>query len=116
VAQPGSALRSGRRGPQFKSGHPDKKRSPLRGGLFPAAADLFQTGLQKTLPVTIFSLLRSGVTPTVPAVATLLIGVVLLGAVTAVVVRGRQGRASERRRVADDSPAYMVEGLLQNRI
>ena len=23
VAQPGSALRSGRRGPQFKSGHPD---------------------------------------------------------------------------------------------
>src|SRR5207248_9850626 len=24
VAQPGSALRSGRRGPQFKSGHPDK--------------------------------------------------------------------------------------------
>src|SRR4029079_2879570 len=26
VAQPGSALRSGRRGPQFKSGHPDKAR------------------------------------------------------------------------------------------
>jgi hypothetical protein len=25
VAQPGSALRSGRRGPQFKSGHPDQK-------------------------------------------------------------------------------------------
>src|SRR2546421_8319083 len=24
VAQPGSALRSGRRGPQFKSGHPDE--------------------------------------------------------------------------------------------
>src|SRR5205085_8579503 len=29
VAQPGSALRSGRRGPQFKSGHPDR-----RGGTF----------------------------------------------------------------------------------
>ena len=26
VAQPGSALRSGRRGPQFKSGHPDVRR------------------------------------------------------------------------------------------
>ena len=26
VAQPGSALRSGRRGPQFKSGHPDRSR------------------------------------------------------------------------------------------
>ena len=26
VAQPGSALRSGRRGPQFKSGHPDRRR------------------------------------------------------------------------------------------
>ncbi len=40
VAQPGSALRSGRRGPQFKSGHPDRRgasnpASPLparRGG------------------------------------------------------------------------------------
>jgi hypothetical protein len=30
VAQPGSALRSGRRGPQFKSGHPDWKRGNAR--------------------------------------------------------------------------------------
>src|SRR5438128_12216128 len=45
VAQPGSALRSGRRGPQFESGHPDASgragRSPLcralRVGLSSAA-------------------------------------------------------------------------------
>src|SRR5699024_9096241 len=37
-----------------------------------AVLSTFQTGLQGTLPVTIFSLLRSGVTPAVPAVAVLL--------------------------------------------
>ena len=31
VAQPGSALRSGRRGPQFESGHPDALPGPQRG-------------------------------------------------------------------------------------
>ena len=31
VAQPGSALRSGRRGPQFESGHPDALPGPRRG-------------------------------------------------------------------------------------
>ena len=36
VAQPGSALRSGRRGPQFESGHPDEKPAP--GGLFSCPA------------------------------------------------------------------------------
>ena len=39
VAQPGSALRSGRRGPQFKSGHPDREaRGRRRGERFPALA------------------------------------------------------------------------------
>ena len=33
VAQPGSALRSGRRGPQFKSGHPDRNRCRRAVGL-----------------------------------------------------------------------------------
>ncbi len=31
VAQPGSALRSGRRGPQFESGHPDKRGGTKQG-------------------------------------------------------------------------------------
>ena len=32
VAQPGSALRSGRRGPQFKSGHPDRETRATYAG------------------------------------------------------------------------------------
>lgn len=40
---------------------------------------LFQTGLAKTLPVTIFAYLQSGVVPTVPAVAAMLIAFVLVG-------------------------------------
>jgi putative spermidine/putrescine transport system permease protein len=39
---------------------------------------LFQTEFDKTLPVTIYSLLKSGVTPAVAAVATMLIAVVLV--------------------------------------
>lgn len=39
---------------------------------------LFQTGLEKTLPVTIFSMLRSGVTPALAAVATLMLLLVLV--------------------------------------
>lgn len=39
---------------------------------------LFQTGLKKTLPVTIFTQLKSGVTPALAAVATMLVGLVLL--------------------------------------
>jgi putative spermidine/putrescine transport system permease protein len=40
---------------------------------------LFQTGLAKTLPVTIFAYLQSGVVPAVPAVAAMLIALVLVG-------------------------------------
>ena len=35
VAQPGSALRSGRRGPQFESGHPDFRKAGIRESGFP---------------------------------------------------------------------------------
>jgi putative spermidine/putrescine transport system permease protein len=42
---------------------------------------LFQTGLDKTLPVTIYSFLKSGITPAVSAVATLVTVPVLLGSV-----------------------------------
>jgi putative spermidine/putrescine transport system permease protein len=40
---------------------------------------LFQTGQQPTLPVTIFSFLQSGVQPSVAAIATLLIALVVVG-------------------------------------
>lgn len=46
-----------------------------------AVLALFQTGLDKTLPVTIFAVLKSGVTPAVAAVAVMLIVPVVLGAV-----------------------------------
>jgi len=42
---------------------------------------LFQTGLDKTLPVTIYSFLKSGITTAVSAVAALVTVPVLLGAV-----------------------------------
>jgi hypothetical protein len=34
VAQPGSALRSGRRGRRFESSHPDYQKAPRKRGLF----------------------------------------------------------------------------------
>ena len=40
VAQPGSALRSGRRGPQFKSGHPDFPQGGNPGGFPPRESRL----------------------------------------------------------------------------
>lgn len=43
-----------------------------------AVIALFQTGLEKTLPVTIYSFLKSGVQPSVAAVATMLIALVLV--------------------------------------
>jgi putative spermidine/putrescine transport system permease protein len=60
---------------------------------------LFQTEFEKTLPVTIYSLLKSGVTPAVAAVATMLIGVVL-----AVVVIGSAASA----RVASRRARFIV--------
>ncbi|WP_141246685.1 ABC transporter permease subunit [Mesorhizobium sp. WSM3876] len=44
-----------------------------------AVIALFQTSFNKTLPVRIFSYLQSGVEPVVPALATLLIALVVLG-------------------------------------
>ena len=44
-----------------------------------AVIALFQTGLDKTMPVTFYSLLRSGVTPAVAAMAVLLMAPVLVG-------------------------------------
>jgi putative spermidine/putrescine transport system permease protein len=57
---------------------------------------LFQTGQQPTLPVTIFSFLQSGVQPSVAAVATLLIGVVLVAMLVSRVVSARLGRRRTR--------------------
>lgn len=42
---------------------------------------LFQTGLEKTLPVTIYSFLKSGITPAVSAVAAMVTVPVLLGSI-----------------------------------
>lgn len=44
-----------------------------------AVLSMFQTGLEKTLPVTIYSYLKSGITPAVSAVATLVSLPVLIG-------------------------------------
>lgn len=46
-----------------------------------AVLAMFQTELEKTLPVTIYSLLKSGITPAVSAVATIVTLPVLLGAI-----------------------------------
>jgi putative spermidine/putrescine transport system permease protein len=52
---------------------------------------LFQSGIQKTLPVTIFSFLKSGVEPSVAAIAVLLVAVVAVGViVTAIIGRRRE--------------------------
>ncbi|PBB86896.1 ABC transporter permease subunit [Mesorhizobium sp. WSM3876] len=45
-----------------------------------AVIAMFQTGFEKTLPVTIYSLLRSGITPAVSAVAAIVTAPVLVGA------------------------------------
>lgn len=57
-----------------------------------AVLALFQTGLEKTLPVTIYSLLKSGVTPAVGAVAVLLIVPVVLAVVIGLLISVRPGR------------------------
>jgi putative spermidine/putrescine transport system permease protein len=59
-----------------------------------AVLALFQTSLDKTLPVTIYSFLKSGVTPAVAAVAVMLIAPVVLGVVIALVVGARKSRRS----------------------
>ncbi|MCZ7889684.1 MULTISPECIES: ABC transporter permease [Agrobacterium] len=46
-----------------------------------AVLAMFQTGLDKTLPVTIYSFLKSGITPAVSAVATVVITPVLIGSI-----------------------------------
>jgi putative spermidine/putrescine transport system permease protein len=61
---------------------------------------LFQTGLQKTLPVTIFSFLNSGVEPSVAAVATMLAALVVLGVVITLVVGARRSRRKRPARLA----------------
>jgi putative spermidine/putrescine transport system permease protein len=48
---------------------------------------LFQTGLDKTLPVVLYSYLQSGIVSTMPAVASMLIGVVLIGFVLGFLAR-----------------------------
>lgn len=57
-----------------------------------AVIAMFQTGLDKTLPVTIYSLLRSGITPAVSAVAAIVTAPVLLGALIYGVRTARTGR------------------------
>ena len=49
VAQPGSALRSGRRGPQFKSGHPDR-HGGTRGSPTATPPSVFGSGFCVTPP------------------------------------------------------------------
>tara|TARA_R110002020_G_scaffold75315_16_gene191809 strand:+ start:18476 stop:20221 length:1746 start_codon:yes stop_codon:yes gene_type:complete len=57
-----------------------------------AVLALFQTGLQKTLPVTIYALVRSGVTPAVAAVSVFLIAIVLIGGVVFFLVSLRRSK------------------------
>jgi putative spermidine/putrescine transport system permease protein len=58
---------------------------------------LFQTGFEKTLPVTIFAYLQAGIVPTVPAIATMLIGVVVIGFTLAWIVRSRATAARTKK-------------------
>ncbi|MBL3684705.1 ABC transporter permease subunit (plasmid) [Sinorhizobium meliloti] len=51
---------------------------------------MFQTQLNKTLPVTIYSLMRSGITPAVSAVSAMVIVPVLIGAIIYIVRSIRQ--------------------------
>jgi putative spermidine/putrescine transport system permease protein len=57
-----------------------------------AVLALFQTGLDKTLPVAIYSFLKSGVTPAVGAIAVLLIAPVLVAVAATLAVGLRRGR------------------------
>jgi putative spermidine/putrescine transport system permease protein len=57
-----------------------------------AVVAMFQTGFDKTLPVTIYSLLRSGITPAVSAVAAIVTAPVLAGALIYGVRAARNGR------------------------
>lgn len=60
-----------------------------------AVLSMFQTGLDKTLPVTIYSFLKSGITPAVSAVATIVSVPVILGSLVAGVIAFRRSKASE---------------------
>ncbi|GAB7003183.1 ABC transporter permease subunit [Nocardioides sp. AN3] len=51
---------------------------------------LFQTGLDKTLPVTIFTMLKSGVTPALAAVATMMLVLVVLLMVVSALIGSRR--------------------------
>ncbi len=62
---------------------------------------LFQTGLSKTLPVTIFSFLQSGVEPSVAAIATMLVGLVLFAVVASRVLATQRGRRAPARQTTD---------------
>lgn len=53
---------------------------------------LFQTGFHKTLPVVIYAYLNSGIVPTVPAVATMLIALIAVGAAIGGIVTHIRGK------------------------
>ncbi|HEY2642394.1 MAG TPA: ABC transporter permease subunit [Galbitalea sp.] len=50
---------------------------------------LFQAGFSKTLPLTIYSYLQSGIVPTVPAVASMLVALIVVGTIATWIVVGR---------------------------
>lgn len=60
-----------------------------------AVLSMFQTGLDKTLPVTIYSHLKSGITPAVSAVATIVSVPVIVGSLVAGFIAFRRSKASE---------------------
>jgi len=57
-----------------------------------AVVALFQSGITKTLPVTIYSFLTSGVTPAVAAVAVILIVPIVVALVAYAVLSARHSR------------------------
>lgn len=64
-----------------------------------AVLAMFQTELDKTLPVTIYSFLRSGITPAVSAVATIIIAPVLLGTIIVAVKSFTTSRSATKARI-----------------
>jgi putative spermidine/putrescine transport system permease protein len=63
-----------------------------------AVLAMFQTELDKTLPVTIYSFLRSGITPAVSAVATIIIAPVLAGTIVVVAKSFTTSRSATKAR------------------
>lgn len=75
---------------------------------------LFQTGFQKTLPVVIYAYLNSGIVPTVPAVATMLIALIIAAAAIGAVATRIRGMRKSHEVVRSPKRRISGQGRKQN--